>query len=725
MKKAVLILFAVILSLPCYTFSQDKEITLEQIYLKPEFTAEGPGMFRSMNDGNYYSKAGEDMSIKIYDYETGSEQRTLLSSEDYDKYLKPENIPPSGYVFSQDEKKILFTSNVQRIYRTSFVANYFVWNIDGKTLTHINHGKKASLAEFSPAGDKVALVIENNLYVYDLASGKLQQITSDGAKNKIINGAADWVYEEELGISKTFEWSPDGNYLAYLKFNESNVKTFSLTFYEGLYPNEFEYKYPKAGEDNSVVTTHIYDLKNGKTTNVNFGTNKYEYTARLKFTPDSKELSLVCLDRLQKNLAIIYADAASGQTRVVYKETDKYYLGRNYDITFLKDGRFIKFSDADGYTHLYLHDKNGNIINQVTKGNYEVSELKGVDEKAGTVYYLAFSPDAINRDVFVVNLDGSNNKQISVKPGFNNAAFSSGFKYYVTSYSDANTPGYYELHRKDGTLVKMIKDNKELTEKMKEYRFVSKDFFRFTTSENIELNGWIMKPPDFDANKKYPVLMYVYGGPGSQSVMNVFMGGDFYWYQLLCKKGYIIACVDGRGTCSRGSEFEKQIYGRMGELELKDQIEGAKYFGSLPYVDKDRIGIWGWSFGGYMSAYCITAGADYFKTAVAVAPVTNFRYYDNIYTERYLGLPSENPKGYDDNSPVTYADKMKGNLLIVHGSTDDNVHYQNTMEFINALVKANKQFEMQIYPNRNHNIGGGNTRYHLFKRITEYLLRNL
>jgi len=379
----------------------------------------------------------------------------------------------------------------------------------------------------------------------------------------------------------------------------------------------------------------------------------------------------------------------------------------------------------DGYAHIYLHSKDGNIERQLTKGNYEVSEIKGIDEETGLVYYVASEKSPITKDVFSINLNGTNKKKISEFEGSNNVTFSSKFNYYILNYSSANTPSTYSLYRKDGSLVKVLNDNKSLKEKMKEFGFVNKEFFQFNTTDGTSLNGYIMKPQNFEEKKKYPVLMYVYGGPGSQSVMNSYGGLEYGWSQLLCQKGYIIACVDGRGTGARGTEFEKQVYGQMGKFELQDQIEGTKYLASLKYVDKNRIGIWGWSFGGYMSALCITKGADYFKTAVAVAPVTNFRYYDNIYTERYLGLPQDNQKGYDENSPITFADKLKGNLLLVHGSTDDNVHLQNTMDLVNALIKANKQFEMQIYPNRNHNISGGNSRYHLFKRITDYVLKNL
>lgn len=725
MKKALLTILAAVILIPCSLFPQAKEITLEKIFIDYEFDTEDAPEFTSMKDGDYYSAVTRDMSVNVYDYETGKKQRTLLSPDEYKSFLAPRDISVLTYELSPDEKKILFSANIQKVYRHSTIADYYVWDIEQKSLAHINPGNKASVAEFSPDGSMIAFVAGNNIYIYNFISGMPVQITSDGSKNKIINGSPDWVYEEEIGITKALEWSPDGKYLAYLKFDESNVKTFSLTFYEESYPDEFQYKYPKAGEDNSVVTAYVFEPGKNETRKINFGAFSFEYIARLKFTPDSRNLSLVCLDRLQKKLSVIYSNPEDGSSEIMFTETDERFVNRNFGITFLSDGRFLRLSDADGYPHLYLHDKNGSIISQVTKGRFSVAEFKGADEKKNTLYYTALSPGGLNKHLFMINLDGSGRKQITAKEGFNDALFSSDFKYYVSGFSDADTPGLYELRRKDGTLVKVLEDNSDLKRKIREYGFSKKEIFEFKTNEGIELNGWIMKPPSFKAGKKYPVLIYVYAGPGSQSVNNDYGSFVYSWHQMMCRKGYIIACVDGRGTTGKGCEFEKQIYRRMGELELKDQIEGVKYFASLPYVDKNRIGIWGWSFGGYMASLCITAGADYFKTAVAVAPVTNFRFYDNVYSERFLGLPSENPSGYDDNSPINHADKYKGNLLIIHGDVDDNVHVQNTMELVNALTEANKQFEMQIYPNRNHNIGGGNTRYHLFKRITDYILRNL
>jgi dipeptidyl-peptidase-4 len=720
------------------------ELTLEKIFLNPEFTSKGSGvnsLMQSMKDGIHYSAIDEGVNLNIYDYETGNKINTILSGDDFLAAAGKSEAEISSYYFSPDESKILISTDAEKVYRYSTISNFYVWDIAEKKLTFLTSNGKARRAEFSPDSRMVCLVRANNIFIIDIEEGTETQVTKDGEKNKIINGIADWVCEEELGISKAFDWSPDASRLAYMRFDESKVKEYDLTFYGELYPELFKYKYPKAGEDISVVTVHIYDVAEKKTVRVDVGPNPDQYIARIKFTREPNILSVTRLSRLQNKLDILFADAVTGASRVILTEENKYYISESYDLTFLKDNSFLRLSDKDGYAHIYHHSADGREISQVTKGEWEVASLKGVDEEKKLVYYISHEISPLNKDIYCINPDGTGKKRISERPGSSNAEFSKGFKYYILSNNQANIPPYYELRRGDGSLVKVMQDNLGLRDKMKDYNFTKKEFFKFNTSQDVELNGYMIKPSDFDEAKKYPVLMYVYAGPGSQSVTDSWGGNDYIWYQLLCKNGYIVACVDGRGTGARGSEFEKQVYRRMGELELKDQIEGAKYLGSLPYIDAGRIGIWGWSFGGYMSTLCITAGADYpenksspefisgsgqvFKTAVAVAPVTSFRYYDNIYTERYLGLPKDNPAGYDSNSSVAHASELKGKLLIVHGATDDNVHLQNTMEFVNALVKANKQFEMQIYTNRNHNISGGNTRYHLYKRITDFILKNL
>ncbi len=724
MKKLFLILILSVLSFCPRAFSQDKEITLESIHLKPEFTSSGAPDYRSMPDGVSYSFLEDDNSINVYDYETGKIVKTLLDGKTFASLSGKDKIDIRNYVVSDDGTKILITTDVERLYRKSVISNYYIYDIAAGKLSFITGKGKARIAELSPDGNSVAFVADNNLYVYNLKSEAVIQITKDGEHNKIINGVPDWVYEEELNITKAFDWSDDGRKIAWIRFDESGVKQYNLTYYSGLYPDESLYKYPKAGENNSVVSVNIFDLKDKKLTKVDIGSETDIYIPRIKWTP-LNELSVVRLNRLQNREDILFADPATGASRIVYTENSKYYIRELYDLTFLKDGRFIHFSDKSGFTHAYLHAKDGSVLSPVTSGNYDVVDLKGVDEDSRRMYYAAFESSSYNRDIFSVKLDGSDKRKISLKDGFNNATFTAKFKYYVLSNSDLNTPSSQTLYDISGREVKVLNENRKLKDKLKEYKLTKKEVFSFKTSDGTELFGWMMKPANMDESGKHPLLMYVYGGPGSQSVLNAWGGGDYMWYQMLCSKGYVVACVDGRGTGGRGTEFEKQVYRRLGSLELNDQIEAAKYFGGLSFIDKERIGIWGWSFGGYMSSLCITKASDYFKLAVAVAPVTSFRFYDNIYTERYLGLPKDNPSGYDDNAPLKFADKLKGKFLIVHGSSDDNVHYQNTMEFVNELVKANRQFEMQIYPNRNHSIAGGTTRYHLFKRITEFILNNL
>lgn len=720
--KIFLSLFISVLSVTAA--AQDKEVTLESIYLKPEFTSLGLPDYRSIPDGIHYSYLEDDLSINIYEYETGKFVRTLLDGSEFKRKAGRNNIDIFDYKISGDERKILISTDAEKIYRKSVVSNYYIFDASKNSIIRITKTGKARTAELSPDGNFAAYVMNNNIFLVDLTSMEETQITKDGEQNKIINGVPDWVYEEELGLSEAIEWSPDGTKLAYIRFDESGVREFNLTYFGELYPNESKYKYPKAGESNSIVTLHVYDLKNSKSIVVDIGTNQDVYIPRIKWTPLGV-LSIIRLNRQQNKLDVLFADAETGSSRTVHTDENKYYIRESYDLHFLKDGRFLHITDKDGAANVYLHTKDGSVINRVTDEISGVSEIKGTDGINGILYYAAYASASYNRDVFSVKFDGSDKKKISDKSGYNNILFTNNLKYYILSNSDANTPSSQVLYDNAGREVRTINDNKKLKEKLKEYRLVKKEFFTFKTSDGIELTGWIMKPHQIDPSKKYPLLMYVYGGPGSQSVLNTWGGNDYMWYQTLCGKGYVIACVDGRGTGGRGTDFEKQIRGRMGELELKDQIEAAKYFGSLDFIDRDRIGIWGWSFGGYMSSLCITEGAEYFSLAVAVAPVTSFRLYDNIYTERYLGLPKDNPEGYDNNAPLVHASKLKGKLLIAHGSADDNVHYQNTMEFAKELISSNKQFEMQIYPDRNHSIVGSNTRYHLFKRITGFILNNL
>ncbi|MDG1477342.1 MAG: S9 family peptidase, partial [Vicingaceae bacterium] len=578
-------------------------------------------------------------------------------------------------------------------------------------------------ATFSPSANKVAFVKDNDMYFKDLVSNKETRMTTDGKKNEIINGASDWVYEEELVLVKAFKWSPDGKKIAYYRFDESKVKEWLMKMYGPLYPEEERFKYPKAGEDNSKVEIIFYDLTSAKKTNANVG-DKYEYISRINWTNDAKSLAIQSLNRQQNDLNIHLTNAETGESKNIFNELTENYV-EVPTTKFLKSkDQFIITSEKDGYNHIYLYDITGKLINQVTKGSWDVSSFYGVDEKKGLVYYQSAELGAIDRQVYSVKLNGSSKKRLTTKTGQNRADFSTSFKYFINYHSSASTPKYITLHESNGKQKRVLEDNANLNKSLEGFNFSKKEFFKIKTNGQ-ELNAWKILPKNFDASKKYPVLMFVYGGPGINTVNDSWDGGNTFWFNHLASKGYMVVSVDARGTGYRGTEFKKVTYKQLGKYETEDQIGAAKYLATLPYVDGSRIGIFGWSYGGYMSSLCITKGADVFKTAIAVAPVTNWRYYDNIYTERYMQTPQQNANGYDDNSPINHVEKLKGNYLLIHGMADDNVHYQNAVEMSAALIKANKQFTEMMYPNKNHGIYGGNTRLHLYTLMTDFILKNL
>lgn len=681
-----------------------------------------------MNDGENYTIYSYGKIIK-YSYETGEEVETLLSTTELGiGYVS------SDYSFNSDETKILIYTDDESIYRWSFKANYYVYDLKTKKLTSVSDAGKQQLATFSPAGNKVAFVRDNNLFIKDLDANTETKITFDGEFNKIINGAPDWVYEEEFSFSKAFEWSPEGNYLAYIKFNETDVNIFGMTLFAGLepkmadyslYPENSTFKYPKAGEDNSIVSVNIYDLNTSKTTKVDIGEETNIYIPRIIWTTDNNKLCVVRMNRLQNLIELLYANPASGSTEVFYTEENKYYIEESVldNIIFLEDGEnFIISSERDGYRHLYLYKTDGTLVKQITAGNWDVTQFYGYDETNKLFYYQSAEESPIRRSVYSIDLKGKKKTKISTQEGTNDAIFSTGFKYFINYFSNIKTPYYITLHNAKGEVIRVLEENANLKTMVEEYDGVNKEFFTITTSEGVILNASKILPLDFDETQKYPVLITQYSGPNSQQVLDSW---SFDWDNLLAQKGYIVISVDPRGTGARGEEFRKLTYLQLGKYETIDLIESAKYLATLKYVDASRIGIWGWSYGGFMALSCMTKGADYFKTGIAVAPVTNWRYYDNIYTERYMRTPQENASGYDDNSPINFVDLFKGNLLVVHGSADDNVHFQNTMEFCEAMVQADKQFDMHIYTNRNHGIYGGKTRTHLYKLMTDYLLENL
>ncbi|MDG2153268.1 MAG: S9 family peptidase, partial [Crocinitomicaceae bacterium] len=631
------------------------------------------------------------------------------------------------YEFNSDESKILFLTNKMSIYRYSYTAVYYLYDRETKKLEALDDlHQPQTLAEYSPDGNFVSYIHKNNIYVKELSNGKIRQLTQDGKRNKVINGTSDWVYEEEFAITKAYDWSPDSRYIGFLKFNEKNVKQFRMTFYDDLYPDSYKFKYPKAGEDNSVVSIHLIDLKKKcKIKQIDIG--EYEYIPRIEWSEKSNKLILQSMNRHQNSLKYHLVDCTEDKVKakIIFQEKSETYIDVDDNLIFLNDGEsLLRTSEMNGFKHIYKLDFSGE-HKQVTNGEWDVIDFLGLDHESNAIYYSSCEPHSTQKSIYSINVDGSNKKEISQESGYNDAGFLKGMKYYIHTYSNANTPPTTSLRSTDGSLVTVLQDNSRLKNKLKEYPKMNQKIISSIDLGYTKLNTSMILPQDFDSTKKYPVYFNVYGGPGHNEVVDSYDAGDYMYHQLLAQEGYIVFTIDPRGTMYRGAEFKKSTYLELGKLEIEDIINAAIKLKEYSWVDSDRIGIMGWSYGGFMASLAITKGADVFKTAIAVAPVTNWRYYDNIYTERFMRTPQENASGYDENSPINHVDKMKGNYLLIHGSADDNVHYQNTMEMINAMVEADKQFDLFIYPNKNHGIYGGNTRNHLFNMMLNYLKENL
>jgi dipeptidyl-peptidase-4 len=731
MKRILILFYLAFFALNLQAQIPEKQkITITDLYRTYTYYPHSVYGLVSMNDGLHYSTLEGDSIIAKYSYKTGEKVENIVSVTDFNND-KIQGI--NNYSFNSDESKIIFYINRERIYRRSFTAKFYVWDLKNKKLYSVSNKNKQRLATLSPDGTKVAFVRNNNIFITELQTGKETQITTDGKWNKIINGAPDWVYEEEFEYNRAFAWSPDSKYIGYCKFDESKVPIFNMTKFKGLspellqnslYPENYAYKYPKAGEKNSIVTVFTYNVETKNTVKADVGKETDQYIPRLKWTPNGK-MVLYRMNRLQNKLEFLYIDAETGKSQVFYTEENKRYIDEKYfdNLTFINNSQqFIYPSEKDGFAHLYLYNSDGSLVNQITKGSWDITEYLGYDAAKKIVYYQSAQPTPIQRSIYSVKLNGSGVKKLNKEDGTNDAVFSKGFKYYINYYSNVSTPTRVTLNNAKGKAVRVLESNQKLKDKLMLSTFSPKEFFKFTTNEGIELNGWMVKPIDFDPDKEYPVLMTQYSGPNSQQVLDNFWVG---WEQVLASEGYIIACVDPRGTGARGEEFKKCTYLQLGKYETIDQVATAKYLGSLNYIDSARIGIWGWSYGGFMALNCMTQGADYFKAGIAVAPVTNWRYYDNIYTERFMRTPQENPEGYDENSPINHVSELKGKLLIIHGTADDNVHMQNTLEISEAFVQADKQFEMFLYTNRNHSIYGGNTRYHLYIKMVNFVKDNL
>ncbi|MEE3147152.1 MAG: S9 family peptidase [Bacteroidota bacterium] len=704
--------------------AQQKNITLEEIY-DGTFRMQYLDRLHSMNNGKEYAVLNTDRNtgtktLDVYSYKTGEKVNTLINSSEIDglDYF-------IGYTLSADESKALLSTKLRSIYRRSSLGVYYVYDLETKELVQVAE-EAIQEPTFSPDASKVAYGRDNNIYIKDLSSGTTTQVTTDGAKNKVINGITDWVYEEEFAFVRAFDWNADGDKIAYIRFDESEVPEFSMdVFGNELYPSKDTFKYPKAGETNATVSLHIYDVASAETKAVDLSGFQNYYIPRLEWTPEANVLAVQTTNRKQNDINLLFVDGTSAEAKLILSDKDDAYVDITDNLTFLEDNDFIWTSEKDGWNHIYLYDKNGKLKNQVTQGPWEVTSYYGYDPKSKRVFYQSSENGSINRGVYSIKVNGKGKEALAAEAGTNSANFSTDFTYFINSFSDAETPYVFTLNdAEDGDVVRKIKDNQALKDQFADYVISDKEFFTLPVNGE-ELNAYMIKPKDFDPNKKYPVFMTQYSGPGSQSVANSWSAGNGYWFQMLAQEGYIIVCVDPRGTGLKGRDFKKMTQKELGKYEVEDQIAAAQALGERDYVDAERIGIWGWSYGGFMASNCIFQGADTFKMAIAVAPVTSWRFYDSIYTERYMTTPQENASGYDNNSPLSHVDKLEGKFLLVHGSADDNVHVQNSMRLIEALVQANKQFDWAIYPDKNHGIYGGNTRLHLYTKMTNFIKENL
>lgn len=617
----------------------------------------------------------------------------------------------------------LLETKTESIYRYSSRSVVWIADLERGSAKQLRE-EKVRYATFSPDGAYVAYVLDNDLYSYNVENDSHIRITSDGKFNEVINGATDWVYEEEFALVRAFWWSPDSRYIGFFRFDESNVRSFNMDIYGNeLYPNPYTFKYPKAGEANSVVTAHIWDSENGAVQQV-LAKENYEYLPRSTWS-DERTWVISTMNRLQNELKLYAVDAPSGEDGMIYRETDEKYLEINDELHFLSDGSFIMLSDRDGWNHLYHMNKSGEIKRQITKGDFNVTKFYGIDSEK-RLFYQSSELDATERNIYRIGLNGRGKKSLAAERGTHSATFTKDMSLFIDTYSGEGIPTVVTLKDANGVAIRVLKTNKRAEKALETYTYSPKEFFKIQTPAGGDLNAWMIKPVDFDENKNYPLFMFVYGGPGRQTVENSYDAFNGMWFQMLANElDMIVVSVDNHGTDGRSESFKKSTYGQMGKLETQDQTQAALELAKRPYIDGDRIGIFGWSYGGYMASNCLFQSPEVFKMAIAVAPVTNWRFYDNIYTERYMGLPSDNGEGYDADSPLSHVEGLEGKYLLIHGTGDDNVHVQNSMRMVEALIQADKDFEWFAYPDRNHGIYGGNTRMHLYRMMTRFISENL
>ena len=730
-----LFVMCIMMLLATSNVSADNKITLKDVTGKTFTPKYITGVDPIKGTDRYASISNDGRQIIEYAFKTGNQTRVLFDiANTHGESIKQLD----GYTLSPDGKRMLIQTNTHKIYRRSFTADYYIYTIQSRKLEKLSTGGPQQIPTWSPDGNQIAFVRDNNIFLVKLLYDNAEsQITKDGKFNEIINGVPDWVYEEEFSTNRSLCFTADSRMLCWIKYDERKVKEYSLQLFMGshptmkaneVYPGTYTYKYPKAGEDNSIVSVWSYEIQTHKTNRLQVPLEGDGYIPRIKSTNDANRIIVFTMNRHQDVLNLYAVNPRTTLSQLLIKEQgDKYVKEEAMEGITIGQNSILLPSDRDGYMHLYLYNMNGSLIRKIGDGNYDITSIYGYDETTGDVYYQAASINTHDRQIFVSHKNGKT-ERLTDTNGWNKAIFSGDYKYFLNTWSNYNTPYVFTIRDNKGKVLSTPVDNKELKEKVKTYGFNGRETFSFTTSEGVKLDGWMVKPKDFDTNKKYPVILFQYSGPGSQQVNDAWNagsmgnGGAFDYY--LAQQGFIVVCVDGRGTGGRGAAFEKCTYLRIGELESRDQVETALWLGKQSYIDKERIGIWGWSFGGFNTLMSMSEGRPVFKAGVAVAPPTNWRYYDTIYTERYMRTPKENGSGYATN-PIQRANALHGALLICHGMADDNVQPQNTMEYTEALIQADKDFKENIYTNRNHGIYGGNTRIHLLRQISNWFIEHL
>ncbi len=719
MKRKILFLFATLIATVAVAGNSSEDYL--RAFTSRSLRAEKMDELKAMSDGEHYTMLSSDgKKIILYNFKTGAEEKTLLDVENT-KGVKINKI--MGYEFDSTENRILVSTELNYIYRRSFNTSYYLYNVSRNELEPLSEKENTQqMAHFSPNGRLVAFASGNNLYIKKLMYGTEIQITKDGQLNEIINGTPDWVYEEEFGLTCCFIWSKDSKLLAWTKFDEKEVKEFAFDKYDYPYDNSYKYKYPKAGETNSSVSVHVYDVENRTTKQMDCGEGNDIYFPIMKWTNDPNVFALVRMNRNQTELDLLSVNARSGVATALVREKENEYIDyENYNcLTFMDDNSFVALSERDGWKHIYMYNQNGMMLKQLTKGNWEVTDLYRYDIKTGECWFQATKEKSTERHIYKLDKKGKITC-LDNKPGTHSAVVTQ--NYLINDFSDAETPDIFTLYDSKGKKIRTIMDNSTLKETITSYQLPKKEFFTLKTAEGVELNAWIVKPKEMKSGKKYPLVMVQYSGPGSQEVKNKY---TMDWEMYLAMEGYVVACVDPRGTGARGRQFRNESYKQLGIIETHDQIEAAKVLGQMEFVDAKRICIWGWSYGGFMALNCmINGGGSIFKAGIAIAPVTDWRLYDSTYTERFMQTPQSNDRGYEKSEIISKAGQLKGKLLLCHGTADDNVHIQHSMLFVENMIKAGVDFEMQVYPNKNHSILGNETRLHLYRRFNKFIKDNL